>query len=49
MTPFVFFSRETMAAFGIPTITGQYILKNVVFIAVGFVMIGTFRSSQEPS
>ncbi len=45
MTPFLFFSHETMAGFGIPTMTGQYILKNMVFIAVGFVMIGTLKEN----
>ena len=43
LTPFLFFPHETMSSFGIPTMTGQYILKNMVFIAVGFVMIGTLR------
>jgi hypothetical protein len=32
-----------MASFGVPTMMGQYILKNMVFIAVGFVMIGTLK------
>lgn len=43
LTPFLFFPHETMSSFGIPTMTGQYILKNMVFIAVGFVMMGTPR------
>ena len=47
LTPFLFFPHETMSSFGIPTMTGQYILKNVVFIAVGFVMIGTLRTGKE--
>ncbi len=43
LTPFLFFPHETMSSFGVPTMTGQYILKNMVFIAVGFVMIGTLK------
>ena len=46
LTPFLFFPHETMSSFGIPTMTGQYILKNMVFIAVGFVMIGTLKGNK---
>jgi hypothetical protein len=46
LTPFLIFPHETMSGFGIPTMTGQYILKNMVFIAVGFVMIGSLKSRQ---
>ena len=48
LTPFLFFPHETMSRFGIPTMTGQYILKNVVFIAVGFVLMGTLNA-KDPS
>lgn len=47
LTPFLFFPHETMSSFGVPTMTGQYILKNMVFIAVGFVMIGSLKSRNQ--
>lgn len=48
VTPFLLFPHECMTSFGVPTMTGQYILKNMVFVAAGLVLLGTLKRTQEP-
>ena len=49
LTPFLIFPHETMSSFGVPTMLGQYILKNCVFIASGLVLFGTLKKTQSVS
>ncbi|MBS1701116.1 MAG: hypothetical protein JST12_05610 [Armatimonadetes bacterium] len=46
LTPFVLFPHETMSSFGVPTMLGQYILKNCVLIAAGLVLFGSLRTKE---
>jgi uncharacterized membrane protein YkgB len=48
LAPLVLFSNETFSYFPIPTLAGQYILKNVVLVAAAIAILGSSspRSSQ---
>ena len=41
LTPLGLFPQETFAHFPIPTLVGQYILKNVVLVAAALAILGT--------
>jgi len=40
LTPFVLFPEQTFSHFPVPTLVGQYILKNVVLVAAALAVLG---------
>jgi uncharacterized membrane protein YkgB len=43
VTPLVLFPHRTWSRFPVPTLEGQYIIKNIVLVAAGIVVGGTVR------
>jgi len=48
LLPLVIFKEETWNGWFMPSLSGHYIIKNIVFIAAGMVLTGTVNKPSEP-